>query len=96
MPDQGAYWFDYAKINKLTRSPWNVAYILWPLLVVGFAAALVINQRNVENGVSINTVFRNSTPEKQLILPANFTLLVIGVYSLFSKYIFDIEQIVYA
>jgi len=96
LPDQGAYWFDYAKINKLTRSPWNVAYILWPLLVVGFAVVLVINQRNVENGVSINTVFRNSTPEKQLVLLANLTLFVIGVYSLFSKYIFDIEQIVYA
>ena len=96
LPDQGAYWFDNAKINKLTRSPWNVAYILWPLLVVGFAAVLVINQRYVENGVSINTVFRNSTPEKQLVLSANFTLLVIGVYSLFSKYVFDIEQIVYA
>ena len=96
LPDQGAYWFDYAKINKLTRSPWNIAYIIWPLLVIGFAAVLVINQRNVEYGVSINTALRNSTPEKQLVLLANFVLLGFGMFSLFSKYIFDIERIVYA
>ena len=95
LPDQGAYWFDYVKINKLNRSPWNNAYILWPLLVFGFAAILVINQRNHENGVSINTALRNSSPEKYLVILANLTLFGIGMFSLFSKYIFDIEQIVY-
>lgn len=96
LPHHGAYWYDYVKIQKLTRSPLNLAFIFWPLLAVMLTALLVVNQHIVGNGVSINTALRDSTVEKHLVLLVNLALLGIGLFSLFSKYIFDIERIVYA
>ena len=95
-PNQGAYWFDYVKINKMIRTPWNLAYIIWPALTILFTAVLVVNQHKIGYGVSVNTALRNRSSEKQLVWLGFLALLGVGVFALFSKYVFDIERIVYA
>jgi hypothetical protein len=96
LPDQGAYWFDYVKIRRLTNSPWNRAYIYWPILVGFLAISLVINQRKFHAGVSLNEVLKNPSVDHYLVIIANVVLVGIGLFSLAGKYFFDIERIIYA
>ena len=93
-PDQGAFWFDYVKIHKHT--PWNMAYIYWPLLAGLFLVVLYVYRHRDKSDLSVNTALRNPTIEPGLVMLGNLALLGLGTLAIAGKYLFDIEQIIYA
>ncbi|MGD8752247.1 MAG: hypothetical protein PVG14_12530 [Anaerolineales bacterium] len=93
-PGGGAYWFDVVRVRKLT--PWDLPQIYWPSLAGLLLVALVINWRRVESVVSFNTALRNPIVERSVAKFGNVVLLGLWLFSIVSKYVLDVERIVYA
>jgi len=95
-PGQGAFWFDYVEVRKEINTPWSMTYLSWPLLAGLLGVVLFVNQRRVKDGISVNSALSNPAVEGHLATVGYLTLLGVGLYSFVGKYIFGVEQIIYA
>jgi hypothetical protein len=95
-PGHGAYWFDYIRISGETDSPWQTAYISWPLMVGLFGMALLVNRRVIKEGLSADTALRRPAAERRLTAAGYLALLGMGFFFFGSKYALDVERIVHA
>lgn len=95
-PGHGAFWFDYLKVRGETDSPWQKAYISWPLLVGLFGIALLVNRQVVKDGLSADTALRRPAVERRLTGAGYLALLGMGLFFFGCKYAWDVERIVHA
>ena len=93
-PGEGEWWFDNIVLRR--KTPWDFAWIQFPLVAILLTVLLFFYNRIVKAGLSLNEVLNKPKIQQYLRPILGLALLAEGLYVFGRKYFFDIERIVYA